>query len=466
MAIRKLPPQKCWEFELSRVKHFNTWSFHKSNHTHVESDDNRPLCHFHPPAQWMNDPNGTLFKDGYFHIFYQYNPNSDKWDTMHWGHTRTRDFTNWEYLPVALNPDMENEEEHCFSGCLAISKSGIPVILYTSVPPEESRKPNSQTFATGDQKLLEWKQRAYASITVDFEGLPQLEGNWRDPYIFQRDGRTFFAVSALIGDERQVPAILTFESMDDDLREWRYSGELCHFDNTDFSFLECPNIIDLKSKWILVFSPYGLVRYYYLNNDFKPEDPARLIDYNINFYATNTACDGNRRCILFGWVRGFEKGRGWNGCLAHPREIYIDDASELVQKPVEELKLLRENESETDAAGNYRLMRSTFDAEFSINRSTPFTILLCGTKQITIEVDPSSISLCDCTIPLDRPEDGNVRILFDRSVLEMFVGKNKAATFVIEDANINSFKIEGNKSCLSDLRIWDLKKIEFIDKRK
>src|SRR4051794_6151392 len=70
----------------------------------AERDASRPVYHFRPPAQWNNDPNGTIQYRGWYHMFYQHNPYGAGWGNMHWGHARSRDLVNWEHLPIALWP--------------------------------------------------------------------------------------------------------------------------------------------------------------------------------------------------------------------------------------------------------------------------------------------------------------------------------------------------------------------------
>src|SRR5438552_13308335 len=88
------------------------------------ADSRRPLYHFHPPANWMNDPNGPIYHQGYYHLFYQHNPYGEQWGHMHWGHARSRDLVRWEHLPIALWPSADKGEEHCFSGCATLDGLG------------------------------------------------------------------------------------------------------------------------------------------------------------------------------------------------------------------------------------------------------------------------------------------------------------------------------------------------------
>ena len=126
----------------------------------VAADPLRPAVHFLPPSQWMNDPNGPIFHNGWYHLFYQYNPYGDVWGNCHWGHARSRDLVHWEHLPIALAPLHEAGEEHCYSGCAAIDDQGRPLLIYTSVP-FGNRGPEcryAQWAAVGDDELLTWQR--------------------------------------------------------------------------------------------------------------------------------------------------------------------------------------------------------------------------------------------------------------------------------------------------------------------
>ena len=101
----------------------------------LASDPHRPAYHFLAPANWMNDPNGTIFWQGRYHIFYQYNPNGAFHGTIHWGHASSADLVHWEDHPIALAPTPgAADREQCYSGAAFVTREGAPAFIYHGVP--------------------------------------------------------------------------------------------------------------------------------------------------------------------------------------------------------------------------------------------------------------------------------------------------------------------------------------------
>ena len=150
----------------------------------------RPQWHYRPEKNWINDPNGFVFYKGWYHLFYQYNPHGDEWGDLHWGHARSRDLLRWETLPVALYPQRERKEKHCFSGCCCVDASGKPHFFYTSVGDAsdglDARHGAYQRLALpADEAMTRLVQDDSFALTQEIHhGMTVLD--WRDPCVLRR----------------------------------------------------------------------------------------------------------------------------------------------------------------------------------------------------------------------------------------------------------------------------------------
>ena len=268
----------------------------------AEQDPSRPMFHFRAPAQWMNDPNGTIYHRGFYHLFYQFNPYETKWGTMHWGHARSRDLVHWEHLPIALTPSAELGEEHCFSGCAYLDDQQTPILFYTSI----GQRLPEQWAAVGDTDLMAWDKIAENPFLkmADHHGV-RIE-DWRDPFVFQAGERTFMTLGGKIAND----SVAVVYEKGKDAFHWTYQGVLFRHPDTVLHSLECPNFFALGDKWVLLDSPYGPVDCFIGDFDletlaFTPESQGKA-DYSKDFYATNMYHDDNGRWILVGWIRDFE----------------------------------------------------------------------------------------------------------------------------------------------------------------
>ena len=169
------------------------------------SDPAKPAWHFGPPACWMNDPNGGCWHDGWWHVFYQHNPDGEEWTNMHWGHARSRDLVHWEHLALALLPQLGADEKTCCSGCLAFAADGRPYILYTSSKTDPAAALTQVLATPNDSEWRTWTQHvAEPFLALPTHDGPAFEGSWRDPFVFRTAGRTFLILGAALGDEAVV----------------------------------------------------------------------------------------------------------------------------------------------------------------------------------------------------------------------------------------------------------------------
>ncbi len=159
----------------------------------VKADPNRPIFHSQPPANWNNDPNGTLFYKGYYHLFYQHNPFNDRWSWMHWGHMRSKDLVHWEHLPIALWPSLEKGEKHCFSGSAIVNRHGEPMLFYTSIGHDA---PEQWVAIPKDDELIEWEKHPENPILSIGDHKGETIVDWRDPQLIHEGDETFMVGGA------------------------------------------------------------------------------------------------------------------------------------------------------------------------------------------------------------------------------------------------------------------------------
>ena len=223
----------------------------------AESDPERPVYHFHPPAQWNNDPNGTIFYKGWHHLFYQLNPFDAVWGHMHWGHARSQDLVNWEHLPIALWPSKEKGEEHVFSGAAITGPDGRPLLFYTSIG---NRDPEQWLAMPLDDDLITWKKypgnpvlstRHHGSLNVI---------DWRDPFLFREEGGTYMVCGGNLRASGGRSAVQLYQATDRELLAWKHLGTVFEYRNRETRNFECPNLFRLGSKWVLLVSPHRPVR--------------------------------------------------------------------------------------------------------------------------------------------------------------------------------------------------------------
>jgi beta-fructofuranosidase len=390
----------------------------------AQADPLRPRYHFSAPAQWMNDPNGTLFINGEYHLFYQLNPYGPRWGEIHWGHAKSTDLAHWEHQPIALTPDYEKDEHHCFSGC-CVNDNGAPVIFYTSIGGllglANVWRGAQQWKAHGDATLTHW-QRAENNPFVNQSLHDRKIYDWRDPYIWKDDNEWRLVLAGKhFGDKGG--SVYMYASPD--LKSWSFNGAIFKHNTKG---VECPNMLKFGERYALIVSPYSQVQYAIGkldNNKFIPEQWFTL-DHGKDFYATNTFIDKEEGYKLVGWIKVPGNG-AWNGCLSLPRHIMLTDSDKLHITPAGSLQSLRKRivnwDGSAGATGNCIEIKATFPAG---STSTVGLILKDDEHEYPLTVDFANGELNvlneKCKLErFDPAEPLNLHIFIDHSVVEVFV---------------------------------------------
>lgn len=304
--------------------------------------------HYRPEKGWVNDPNGLVYFDGYYHVFYQHAPDHEiPWQQpMHWGHARTKDFLNWEELPIALKPDKDYDAGGCWSGTATV-KDGVLYLFYASIRISEDTKEKIQTVSV-----------AYSTDGIHFEkysGNPVIDHypadggpDFRDPAVCAIDGR-YYCVMASGNPETRTGRLLLYRS--DDLLKWDYVGIMSEWENCKYA--ECPSFMPAKDSFLLAASVCPLDRIHYFSvmygkfecDKFTVEYTSE-VDKGPDQYAGQVFKDHLGRDILLSWIPGW-KYRGYAatdiGCMSVPREIRLD-GSKITAYPIKELQHLLKDE--------------------------------------------------------------------------------------------------------------------------
>lgn len=330
----------------------------------------RPGFHFSPPSNWANDPNGLVYYEGSYHLFYQYHPFSNKWGPMHWGHAVSRDLVHWEHAPIALFPD---EHGAIFSGCCVVdwnNSSGffedshglVAIFTHADTHPKTGQPRQRQSLAYSSDKGQTWHK---------YDGNPVLaEENlidFRDPKVFWHPQSGRWIMSVVAGDHARFYA-------SPNLREWTLTGEFGRGEGSHDGVWECPDLFELpvddtgRTKWVLIISigdnpncPEGSRTQYFVGefdgntfiND-NPPDRILWLDYGRDNYAGVTWSDipeQDGRRVIIGWMSNWKYANdtptgSWRGAMTLPRALSLTSKNGdvlLTQMPIREIEQLRQD---------------------------------------------------------------------------------------------------------------------------
>ncbi|MBR4887794.1 MAG: glycoside hydrolase family 32 protein [Clostridia bacterium] len=297
--------------------------------------------HYSPAKGWRNDPNGLVYFQGYYHIFYQHAPDYEvPWkQPMHWGHARTKDFLEWEELPVALYPENEYENNGCWSGT-AIVKDDTLYLFYASVHGEACEQTVSVAYSTDGIHFEKYKNNPV------IDHYPVTGGHdFRDPAVCCINGQ-YYCVMATGNPEDKAGRLLLYKS--GDLFHWEYSGIMSEW--ADCKYTECPSFMQAENGlYLLAASVCPLEKEHYFSMMYGTFEDEKFtikhmaeVDKGPDQYAGQVFRDHLGRNILISWIPGW-KYSGYAprdvGCMSVPREIKFVDGK-IVGYPVQELQHL------------------------------------------------------------------------------------------------------------------------------
>lgn len=276
----------------------------------------RPVYHHTPAYGWMNDPNGMFYKNGVYHLYFQYNPYGSVWGNMHWGHSTSTDLMHWKFEGCAIVPDAWGA---IFSGSCVVDHENTAgfgkeavVAFYTS----------AKSTPWGD---IQMQSMAYSldngKTFTKYEGNPILtssEKDFRDPKVFWYAPGKHWVMILAVGQHMEI-----YSSVN--LKEWKKESEFGAMQGAHGGVWECPDLVEIpvegtrEKKWVLICNlnpggPFGgsAAQYFVGSFDgkkFVNESPTQTkwMDWGKDNYATvtwNNAPDG--RCIALGWMSNWQ----------------------------------------------------------------------------------------------------------------------------------------------------------------
>ena len=453
------------------MKDFVCWKEMKYSDTFDTTNRERfrPRYHHTPLYGWMNDPNGMFYKDGVWHLYYQYNPYGSQWENMSWGHSTSRDLIHWDAQPLAIESDWLGA---IFSGSAIVDKDhttgfgrNAVVAMYTSAGAAQTQ---SIAYSTdGGQTFTK-----YAGNPVITFNAP----DFRDPKVFWHEPTSKWMVVLAVGQEVQF-----YSSKN--LKEWKYESSFGREYGNHDGVWECPDMLCFGEKWVLLLNinpggPFGgsATQYFvgrFDGHTFTCEDnpsETKWIDYGKDHYATVTfhnAPEG--RIVALPWMSNWQYAnqvptqqfRSANGL---PRDLgikTIGGETILTCIPSKEVMALR----------GKKVKQPTEACEIVIDMKSSTDIVLSNAKgeQVTMHYDAQKQEF-----KMDRTKSGDVsfseafpcetaaptfgsikqlRLFIDRCSIEAFdaEGKMVMTNLVFPSEPYNTIKVKGGKTTIYQL---------------
>ena len=456
----------CWR----DMKYSNTMDTENREHF-------RPLYHHTPAYGWMNDPNGLFYKDGVWHLYYQYNPYGSQWENMTWGHSTSRDLIHWEAQPLAIEADGLGS---IFSGSCVVDHDntagfgpGAIIAYYTSAGEAQTQ---SMAYSTDNGRTFK-----------KYEGNPVLTASapdFRDPHLFWHKETQRWIMLLAVGQEMQI-----FSSSN--LKQWTFESRFGAEYGCHGGVWECPDLMRMpvrgtgQQKWMLIcnINPGGLFggsATQYFIGDFDGHkftcesrpDVTKWMDYGKDHYATVTfdnAPDNRRVAVV--WMSNWQYAnevptKQFRSANAIPRDLSLfSDGRETycAVTPSKEMLALRGKvvKQPTEACELVVDLKGTADITLT-NGKGEQVLMHYDAQQQTFSMDrtKSGDTSFNEHFPATTtaPTHGHLkqlRIFIDRSSIEVFDADGKMAmtNLVFPSEPYNTVKLKGAKSTIYEIKV-------------
>lgn len=441
----------------------------------------RPLLHFTPAQNWMNDPNGLVFYAGLFHLYYQHNPGANVWGDIHWGHAVSRDLVHWQHKDLAIYPDYDG---------LGIVASGSAVVDWhnTSGLAENGEAVLVALFSHFSKQDKQVQSLAYSldkgDTWISYPDNPVIDNpgiaDFRDPKVFWHEPAQHWVMVLAAGDH-----IKLYTS--NNLLDWVWQQDFVQSLGIKDGVWECPDLFPLQVqndqsvKWVMLISvqngaPAGGSGTYYFIGDFdghhfhydasKPQR-AHWLDYGPDNYAGvswSDAQQGTDRRLLIGWMSNWRYAdktptSTWRGAMTLPRELTLhqhQDGLRLHNQPVNALTALRRQShyiqpqvvfGQLDLSAIVNMQRQLLELQITFvcptSQSTSFgleffnqhgeclrVLYLVASRQLVIDrTEAVGAALCDsmvssfyASLPQSEPKL-RWQLFLDQSSVELFANE-------------------------------------------
>ncbi len=480
---------------------------------------NRPLFHYGPQKNWINDPNGLVFYNGVYHLYYQYNPFADIWGHMSWGHATSKDLMHWTEQPVAIPEFTEHDTvvTSIFSGTAFIDSFNTSG-LGTKQNPAPMIAIYTGNVTASEKQLAQYQNMAYSNDNgqtfTEYKANPILDihsKEFRDPKVFWYVPSKQWVMIVSKPDQYKV---LFFGS--GNLKDWKKLGEFGGNIGNRATVWECPDIFEMpvangngEKKWVITVSAghpqIGFVSMQYFVGNFNGKtftaDPLPYplyMDYGKDFYAGITyndipASDGRK--IMIGWINCWQYARdipsdGFRGRMSVPRNLTLMKSNggyELLQQPVNEFDALRKetfslDNKEVDSVFDLSFHGTSYELDATIDASAAkasgIRILKSKNEETVLKYDNTTkifsvdrthsgdvnfspkFSSVDTAVVYPENRVITLRILVDKRIVTVFINDGKKVitdqVFPLEQEGAIQLFSEGGKTIFKNVRVYKI----------